>query len=69
MSAEVPLLTLEQVDELSSIVHNIQHENKKKLEEALSELVDISATNILGTFNNMQLCTASSLTNGPKNKK
>jgi hypothetical protein len=68
-SSEVPLLTLEQVDELSTLVHSIQQENRKKLDETLTELVDISSANILGPFLNMQRFTGSSLKNGARNRR
>jgi hypothetical protein len=48
MWGSTPILNPEQIEELSSMVHGILEENKKKLEDALSESVEIESTSVLG---------------------
>lgn len=48
MESTVPLLTPEQIEELNNMIHGISEENKKKLDDILSETVDVEKTSIMG---------------------
>ena len=37
MNATIPMLNYEQISELNTIIYNIQEENKRKLDDILSE--------------------------------
>lgn len=45
----VPLLAPEQTEELKTVVLSILEENKKSLDDALSEQVQVESTSILST--------------------
>jgi hypothetical protein len=48
---EVPILSMDQIEELCEMVKSIQQENRKDLDSILSESVDIQYTTIISTVN------------------
>lgn len=48
MSFSAPMLTRDQIEEVRNLVHGILEDNKRIIDDVLSELVDIESTNILG---------------------
>lgn len=48
MDEAVPLLNIEQIEELTSMVRSIQTENTRKLEDILAEMVEVEQSSILG---------------------
>lgn len=47
MSLQAPLLSFDQIDELTAMIHGIADINKKKLDDVLNELIDLENTSIL----------------------
>jgi hypothetical protein len=56
-SEAVPLLSLDQIEELAGMVRSIQAENRSDLDEVLSERVEIEHTSIMSKYDPSQTFT------------
>ena len=66
---EVPILNMDQIEELCEMVKSIQQENRKDLDSILSESVDIQYTTIISTVNKTQISTTSRSRPGKASRK
>lgn len=69
MMDAVPLLAPEQTEELKAMVLGILDDNKKALDDALAEQVQVETTSILSTCAPRQSSTSWSRRSGPRNRR